>query len=128
MKLSNLKRRVCSFFPALKIRPVFGAWGSVALLVACALIVTINHAEPAHALFFQQAETWLTGNFPQANGAIVLVGNALRALFVIYVAVSIVSVINKLRQDEDWQTAARTPIIVTVGITIMDVLTTAITA
>jgi hypothetical protein len=36
---------------------------------------------------------------------------------------SLVGVINAVRKDEDWQSVARTPLLVVVAVTIADVLT-----
>jgi hypothetical protein len=85
-------------------------------------------AYPAHAQFFGGAETWMTTNFGTAAGdAIPLVFNVLRGLFLLYVGISLVRVINSARNDEDWQTIARTPLIIIIAVTAGDVLTTLIT-
>jgi len=60
-------------------------------------------AYPAQAQFFGGAETWMTSNFGTAAGdAIPLVFNVLRGLFLLYVGISLVRVINSARNDEDW--------------------------
>ena len=85
-------------------------------------------AYPAQAQFFGGAETWMTTNFGTAAGdAIPLVFNVLRGLFLLYVGISLVRVINSARNDEDWQTIARTPLIIIIAVTASDVLTTLIT-
>ena len=85
-------------------------------------------AYPAQAQFFGGAETWMTTNFGTAAGdAIPLVFNVLRGLFLLYVGISLVRVINSARNDEDWQTIARTPLIIIIAVTAGDVLTTLIT-
>ncbi|KOP25318.1 hypothetical protein AMR41_18125 [Hapalosiphon sp. MRB220] len=87
-------------------------------------------AEPAQAQFFRKAEDFFkntltqgadTGNNTQA--AVSLVFNVLRALYLLYIAVSLIGVINAVRKDEDWQSIARTPLLVVVAVTIADVLT-----
>ncbi|MFB2773513.1 hypothetical protein ACE1AT_30215 [Pelatocladus sp. BLCC-F211] len=87
-------------------------------------------AEPAQAQFFKKAEDFFkntltqgadTGNNTQA--AVSLVFNVLRALYLLYIAVSLIGVINAVRKDEDWQSVARTPLLVVVAVTIADVLT-----
>ncbi|OKH14696.1 hypothetical protein FACHB389_35865, partial [Nostoc calcicola FACHB-389] len=55
--------------------------------------------------------------------AVSLIFNILRALFLLYIAISLVGVINAVRKDEDWQSIARTPLLVVVAVTIADVLT-----
>ena len=85
-------------------------------------------AYPARAQFFGGAETWMTGVFGAAAGeAIPLVFNVLRGLFLLYVGISLVRVINSARNDEDWQTIARTPLIIIIAVTAGDILTTLIT-
>ena len=85
-------------------------------------------AFPAQAQFFGGAETWMQTNFGAATGdAIPLVFNVLRGLFLLYVGISLVRVINGARQDEDWQTIARTPLIIIIAVTAGDILTTLIT-
>ena len=85
-------------------------------------------AYPAQAQFFGDAETWMTTNFGTAAGdAIPLVFNVLRGLFLLYVGISLVRVINSARNDEDWQTIARTPLIIIIAVTAGDVLTSLIT-
>lgn len=85
-------------------------------------------AYPAQAQFFGNAETWMTTNFGTAAGdAIPLVFNVLRGLFLLYVGISLVRVINSARNDEDWQTIARTPLIIIIAVTAGDILTSLIT-
>ena len=85
-------------------------------------------AFPAQAQFFGDAETWMQSNFGAATGdAIPLVFNVLRGLFLLYVGISLVRVINGARQEEDWQTIARTPLIIIIAVTAGDILTALIT-
>jgi hypothetical protein len=48
-------------------------------------------------------------------------------LFLLYVAISLVKVINAARQDKDWATIARTPLVIIIAVTAGDILTTLIT-
>ena len=101
------------------------------LVVAFVLaIFLIDHtAAPASAQFFGKAEeffkTTLTEGTEGANTetAVSLVFNVLRALYLLYIAVALIGVVNAVRKDEDWQTVARTPLLVVVAVTIADVLT-----
>jgi hypothetical protein len=77
---------------------------------------------PAQAQFFQNAQTWMTSNFSGAGQAIPLVFNVLRGLFLIYLGISLVRVIQSARQDEDWQNLARTPMIILIAVTVGDIL------
>ncbi len=78
---------------------------------------------PAHAQFFQNAETWMSSTFQGAGEAIPLVFNVLRGLFLIYLGISLVKVIQAVRQDEDWQNLARTPMMILIAVTMADILT-----
>jgi hypothetical protein len=96
-----------------------GAWLSAAL--------------PSHALFFQAAEQYVQQIF-QVQGAgganvtsfIPLIFGTLRIIFVIYIGIALVRVINAFRNDEDWTTAARIPLIVLLCIVMGDALSSLI--
>jgi hypothetical protein len=103
----------------------------ISALIAAWLSTSID---PAQAQFFYQGETFLrttllsnnttlggAGNI--ATNVISIIFNVLRAVYLLYLAVSAIGVINAVRQDEDWQTAARTPMLVFVVVTFTDVLT-----
>lgn len=88
-------------------------------------------ATPAHAQFFGKAEKFFKDNLAQgANNnsggtdtAVSLIFNVLRGIFLLYIAVSLIGVINAVRKDEDWQSIARTPLLVVLAVTIADVMT-----
>jgi hypothetical protein len=93
------------------------------LLVAVAAMFFLNGiSQPASAQFFGQAEQWMTGQFPQGGEVIPLVFNVLRGLFILYLGISLVKVVQAARQDEDWQNLARTPLIILIAITMGDLL------
>ncbi|MFB2920188.1 MULTISPECIES: hypothetical protein [Aerosakkonema] len=111
------------------------------LPLLCTVIVTLWWLDitsaPAHAQFFIQTENWLRSAFP-INGATggtgaggtdiySVVFNTLRAIFVLYLAVALVRVIAAARNDEDWQSLARTPLIILVTVTLGDILAGLIT-
>lgn len=117
-------------------------WGgqykvSMALLVFClvGIVFFLDYtAAPAQAQFFNQTEAWLRSSFPINGGAgggatdiYKLVFNTLRAIFVLYLAVSLVRVIAAARNDDDWQTLARTPLIILITVTLGDILAALIT-
>ena len=77
----------------------------------------------AMAQFFQGGEQWMTGQFPEAGEVVPLIFNVLRGIFLVYLGVALVKVIVAVRQDEDWQTLARQPLIIIITITVADVLT-----
>jgi fumarate reductase subunit C len=96
-------------------------------------------AEPSHAQFFNNAETFIRNNFASgsglgggggantAGGVIALVMNTLRLLFVMYMLFGIVQVFQAVRQGEEWKDLARTPFFVVLAGTVGDVLVGAIT-
>ncbi|MHC0062305.1 hypothetical protein ACWATR_05165 [Nostoc sp. UIC 10890] len=103
-------------------------------ILAAAIILSLFwldcFATPAQAQFFGEAEKFFKRNLGGAatNGggsetAISLIFNVLRAIYLLYIAISLVGVINAVRKDEDWQSIARTPLLVVVAVTIADVLT-----
>ncbi len=112
-------------------------WVIICQILAVALILSSffldYFADPALAQFFGKAETFFKNSLAQganqssANPAISLIFNILRALYLLYIAISLVGVINAVRKDEDWQVIARTPLMVVVAVTIADVLTGFIT-
>jgi type IV secretory pathway TrbD component len=77
---------------------------------------------PAKAQFFQSAESWMTGQFTGAGDAIILSFNVLRGLFILYLGISLVRVVQGARQDEDWTNLARTPMIILIAVTMGDIL------
>ena len=86
--------------------------------------------EPAQAQFFKKAEDFFLYNLTQGLeggnttvSAVSLVFNVLRAIYLLYIAISLIGVVNSLRKDEDWQTVVRTPLLVVVAVTVADVLT-----
>lgn len=90
-------------------------------------------ADPATAQFFKRAEDFFRNNLTQSNtnttnaagtqAAISLIFNVIRALYLLYIAISLIGVINAVRRDDDWQNVARTPLLVVIAVTIADVLT-----
>ncbi|BAY13344.1 hypothetical protein [Calothrix sp. NIES-2098] len=106
---------------------------SVQILVAIAMLSIFwldYFVAPAQAQFFKKAEDFFQNTLTQGsnNGgntqlAVGLVFNVLRALYLLYIAVALIGVVNAVRKDEDWQSIARTPLLVVVAVTIADVLT-----
>lgn len=89
-------------------------------------------SSPAEAQFFNNAQTWMNGAFGNAgNGqtqaVIELFFNVLRGLFLLYIGISLVSIVQAARNDEDWQTLARTPLIIVLSVFVGDLVTGLIT-
>ncbi len=83
---------------------------------------------PAQALFFDAAETFFTQTFPLAATPITTLFNIFRAVYVIYLIYSAISIWTSYNRDEEWMSVAKGPIVVFVGGTMIDLLTTMITA
>jgi hypothetical protein len=114
-ELEGLFKIITKFSYSYKITlSVLIIWGAFLLLDAL--------SSPAQAQFFQNAETWMTGQFTGADTAITLAFNVLRGLFILYLGISLVRVIQAARQDEDWQNLARTPMIILIAVTMGDIL------
>jgi hypothetical protein len=101
------------------------------------IVLGLAFAEPSHAVFFQQAETFITNSFKGSGvvdvdntdttkNIVVLVMNTLRLLFVMYVLFGIVQVFNAVRQGEEWKDLAKTPFFVVLAGTLGDILVGAI--
>lgn len=109
-------------------------WLILCQILAAAFVLSLFWldflAYPAQAQFFGKAETFFkttltqgTANSGGSQQAVSLIFNVLRGIFLLYIAMSLVGVINAVRKDEDWQSVARTPLLVVVAVTIADVLT-----
>lgn len=82
----------------------------------------------AHAQFLQGAEAFFTTTFGATAGATIpLVFGVLRAIFLLYIAVSLIRIINAARNDDDWQQMSKAPMIVVMAVVVGDVLTTLVT-
>ncbi|MBD0263708.1 MAG: hypothetical protein ICV78_13575, partial [Tolypothrix sp. Co-bin9] len=78
---------------------------------------------PANAQFMQNAEDFFTEYFTGVNEDIIrYVFAVLRGLFLIYLGIGLIRVVQAARNDEDWQTIARTPIIVALTVVVGDLL------
>ncbi len=86
-----------------------------------------GHVEPASAQFFSKTEGWLQSNLKLDASLNSIVFNVLRGVFVLYLAINLVKVVQAARDGEDWQTLARTPLIILVTVTMGDTLASAIT-
>jgi hypothetical protein len=111
-------------------------WVILLQTLAVTLILSIFwidwFANPAAAQFFGKAENFFKNNLADASqsgatSAVSLVFNVIRALYLLYIAVSLIGVVNAVRKDEDWQVVARTPLLVVIAVTVADVLTSFIT-
>lgn len=87
------------------------------------LVYLLGLQQPAYAQFFKGAETWMKSSFNGIDqGLISMVFNVLRGLFLLYIGIAVVQIVQKFQQQEDWQTMARTPLVVAVSATMGDIL------
>ncbi|WP_179047852.1 hypothetical protein [Nostoc sp. TCL26-01] len=108
-------------------------WLILSQILAVAVILSLFWLDyfgyPAQAQFFKKAEDFFKNTLTQgatnnnSQPAVSLIFNVLRAVYLLYIAVSLVGVINAVRKDEDWQSVARVPLLVVVAVTVADVLT-----
>ncbi|MEC4816190.1 MAG: hypothetical protein SAK29_23415 [Scytonema sp. PMC 1069.18] len=80
---------------------------------------------PANAQFMNNAETFFKNPayFPGIDATVTgFIFAVLRGLFLIYLAIGLIRVVQAARNDEDWQTIARTPIIVAITVVVGDIL------
>lgn len=83
----------------------------------------MSQTSPVFAQFFQGAEDFFNTTFPDAGEVVPVVFGVIRALFLIYIAVALVRVVQAARNDDDWQQMARQPIIIVMAVVLGDVLT-----
>lgn len=125
--MSDLLRKPERYFSFLSRPKHTGSWMKASLYLLSLSLVLVGIVEaPAHAAFYSAAETFVSSSFPAAATAVPLVFNALRAILILYIGISLVSVLNAARQGEEWMTLARTPIAAIVIVAVGDVLTTII--
>ncbi len=101
-------------------------WNTAVALSALScvfLAVTVLLPEPAHAMFFANAETWMKGTFKGIDASMIsMIFGVIRATLIIYVGIATVRVAQSMQRDEDWQTLARTPLVLMVSLTIGDTI------
>lgn len=113
-------------------RSSFGRWlpFASAMGVICVAVLTLTFVtaqpEAAQAQFFKKAEEYvkakLAADAPGADKAVELIFTVLRGLFLIYLGISIVRIVQAARNDQDWQDLARTPLIILIAVVLGDVL------
>ncbi|MBD2458300.1 hypothetical protein H6G80_30065 [Nostoc sp. FACHB-87] len=113
-----------------KIQRKYGVNLYAVLFTVLAIVFVLDFAHaPADAQFFQRAQTWMNGVFNNAGGnaqtqlVVALFFNVLRGLFLLYLGISIVRIIQAARNDEDWQSLARTPLIIVLAVFVADLAT-----
>jgi hypothetical protein len=89
------------------------------------------HAAPSNAQFFTSAETnlkteiakYATANATEAANVVGVVFFAYRFAMLVYVGASVVKVVGAMREEEDWKSAAKTPVIILICLAVADLMT-----
>ncbi len=108
----------------------FSGYGKIAYLALLGMLcfALLNSLSiPAHAQFLGNAETFFETNFGGDVPAVNLIFNVLRGIYILYLAFSMVGIFQSIRDDENWVAATKTPLIVVLGVTVVDILTNFIT-
>jgi hypothetical protein len=92
------------------------------------------HAAPSHAQFFTTAEDELTEKiklYATASGdaaakVVGVVFFAYRFAMIVYVGASLTKVVGAMREEEDWKSAAKTPVIILICLAVADLMSTMI--
>lgn len=93
-------------------------------LVGAVFLLDMSVA-PASAQFMNNAEKFFkdANYFPGIDQKVTgFIFAVLRGLFLIYLAIGLIRVVQAARNDEDWQTIARTPIIIAITVVVGDIL------
>ncbi|UFP97143.1 hypothetical protein [Gloeobacter morelensis] len=90
------------------------------------VVFLANGQEPAHAYLFDTAQQSVAQAFPVSKTISDMAFNGGRAIFGLYLLVSIFKVLHSIRQEEDWQATAQTPAMVFIGVQLASLATTLI--
>lgn len=106
------------------------AMTSLCVAVLVVGTVTLGGMHPADAQFFVKTQQWMetSSGLSMDKSISGLIFNTLRLVFVIYLGISLVKVVNAAREGDDWQTLARTPAIILLAVSLGDALGTYITS
>ena len=85
-------------------------------------------SDPAAAQFLNNTQQWMASNFTvggttgTSSTIYAIVFNVLRGILVVYLGISLVRVVAAARNDEDWQSLAKTPMIILMIVALGDTL------
>jgi len=91
-----------------------------------AMAMSVN-TSPANAMFFSNAETFFAKTFPLSTTAVTTIFLVFRAAYVVYLIYSAIAIWTSFQRDEDWMSVAKAPIVIFIGGTLIDAVTTVIT-
>lgn len=96
-------------------------WAGIALCGALSLYLLNFFASPAQAQFLNQTESWMTSVFPQAQAFAPLIFNAIRLLIVLFVIFKGYQAVQAARNDEEWSSLVKIPLMILVLVAITDI-------
>lgn len=96
-------------------------WAGAVLSSAMALYLINFLAAPAQAQFLNQTESWMTSVFPQAQEIAPLIFNAIRIILVLFIVFQGFKAVQAARNDEEWQSLVKIPLMIIVLVAITDV-------
>jgi len=128
LQLDAVIRRVDRFCQSYRLNLALTTSVCVALVVVGTVLLGGMH--PADAQFFVKTQQWMETssglNFDKSISGLIF--NTLRLVFVIYLGISLVKVVQSAREGDDWQTLARTPAIILLAVSLGDALGVYITS
>jgi hypothetical protein len=95
-------------------------WSGAVLSSAIALYVVNFLAAPAQAQFLNQTQSWMTSVFPQADGFAPIIFNAIRLLLVLFIIFKAFQAVQAARNDEEWQSLVKIPLMIIVLVAVTD--------
>jgi hypothetical protein len=96
-------------------------WSGFVLASGMALYLVNFLAFPAQAQFLNQTQSWMTSVFPQAQAIAPLIFNAIRIILVLFIVFQGFKAVQAARNDEEWQSLVKIPLIIIVLVAITDV-------
>ena len=121
--LASFLQPMLTRYQVIKKNRVLSVLVSLLLLGLATSSIYFAWMDPAHAAFLSGAEAWLKSALQVSDkSAISLVFNMLRGILVLFIVISLIMVIQKAQQGDDWQTLARIPLLVVVVIFAGDAL------
>ncbi|HEY9597787.1 MAG TPA: hypothetical protein V6D33_08970 [Cyanophyceae cyanobacterium] len=96
-------------------------WAGVIFSGALILYLLNFFASPAQAQFLNQTESWMTSVFPQAQAFAPLIFNAIRLLIVLFVIFKGYQAVQAARNDEEWSSLVKIPLMILVLVAVTDI-------
>ena len=85
-------------------------------------VFLVHFSGPAHALWLDDIETWMTGAFPDSADLAQLIFNTLRAFYVLFLIISGINVFLAGRRQEGLWEAAQLPLMSLIIVGVIDIV------